>query len=142
MKNADVSRTEKMPHVIFIFFGFSLVKKNVSSFIIVGYVKRILSRYGILKSHEQMRQSPSWIRLRINPFLLNFLFLHLLKTSENLWISNVFRGYKKGTFGKKCAMYFPFKQTMNLSMCRAKIETMLLSYMKMFMINISRKTVS
>ena len=33
----------------------------------------------------------------LNPFLVNVLFLHPLKTSENLWFSNIFRGYRNGT---------------------------------------------
>ena len=33
----------------------------------------------------------------INPFQGNIPFLYLLKTSENPWCSDVFRGYKKGT---------------------------------------------
>ena len=35
----------------------------------------------------------------INPVLPNVLFLYSLKTSENLWFFEVFRGYKKGTLG-------------------------------------------
>ena len=35
----------------------------------------------------------------VNPLLPNVLFLYSLKTSENLWFSEVFRGYKKGTLG-------------------------------------------
>ena len=31
----------------------------------------------------------------INPFRATDLFLYPLKTSENLWISDVFRGYRK-----------------------------------------------
>ena len=32
-----------------------------------------------------------------NPFQANVPFLYPLKTSENLWFSEVFRGYRKGT---------------------------------------------
>ena len=35
------------------------------------------------------------------PFQVNFSFLYPLKTSENLWFSDVFRGYRKETFGLK-----------------------------------------
>ena len=34
----------------------------------------------------------------INPFQVNVPFLYLLKTSENQRFSDVFRGYRKGTF--------------------------------------------
>ena len=33
----------------------------------------------------------------INPFYANVPFLYPLKTSENLWFSDVFRGYRNGT---------------------------------------------
>ena len=33
----------------------------------------------------------------LNPFQANVLFLYLLKTSENLWFSDVFRAYRKRT---------------------------------------------
>ena len=32
-----------------------------------------------------------------NLFQVNVVFLYPLKTSENLWFSDVFRGYRKGT---------------------------------------------
>ena len=35
----------------------------------------------------------------LNPLLPDVLFLYPLKTSENLWFSDVFRGYKNGTPG-------------------------------------------
>ena len=41
-KNADVSRTHSMCHMIHIFFGSSLGGATVPSFIIVGYVWQIL----------------------------------------------------------------------------------------------------
>ena len=31
----------------------------------------------------------------LNPFHVTGLFLYFLKTSENLWFSDVFRGYRK-----------------------------------------------
>ena len=34
--------------------------------------------------------------ININPFHINVLFLYLLKTSENLWFSDVLRGYGEG----------------------------------------------
>ena len=37
----------------------------------------------------------------VNTFLSNVPFSHPLKPSENLWFSDVFRGYKMGTLGKK-----------------------------------------
>ena len=33
----------------------------------------------------------------VNPFSTNIPFLYPLKASENLWFSNIFRGYKSGT---------------------------------------------
>ena len=39
--------------------------------------------------------SHSSIRISFNPFHANGLFLYPLKKSENLWFSNVFRGYRK-----------------------------------------------
>ena len=35
-----------------------------------------------------------------NPLLPNALFLYSLKTSENLWFSEVLRGYANGTLEK------------------------------------------
>ena len=35
----------------------------------------------------------------VNPLLVNVLFSYSLKTSENLWFSEVFGGCKKGTLG-------------------------------------------
>ena len=32
-----------------------------------------------------------------NPFSTNFLLLYALKTSENHWFSDVFKGYRGGT---------------------------------------------
>ena len=39
------------------------------------------------------------LHLSLNPLLPSVPFLYLLKTSEKLWFSDVFRGYKKGTPG-------------------------------------------
>ena len=35
----------------------------------------------------------------LNPFVPNASFLYPLKTSENLWFADVFRGQKKGALG-------------------------------------------
>ena len=37
----------------------------------------------------------------INPFCTNVLFLYPLKTSQNLWFSDVFREYRNGTLAWK-----------------------------------------
>ena len=34
-------------------------------------------------------------KFNINPFQINFSFLYLLKTSESLMFSDVFKGYRK-----------------------------------------------
>ena len=39
------------------------------------------------------------VKYFINPFVPNVPFLYPLKTSENLWFSNVFRGYQKRSVG-------------------------------------------
>ena len=44
----------------------------------------------------------------INPSLANVPILYPLKTSENLWFSGVFRGYKIGTLARNGLM--PFEQ--------------------------------
>ena len=45
----------------------------------------------------------------INPFLPNIPILYSLKTSENLWFSDVFRGYKMGTLGtNRLIIFFHF----------------------------------
>ena len=41
-----------------------------------------------------------------NPFERNIPFLYLLKTSENLWFFDIFRGYKNGTLGKNGLTHF------------------------------------
>ena len=38
--------------------------------------------------------------IRVNSSLPNVPFLHPLKTSENLWFSDVFRGYRNRALGK------------------------------------------
>ena len=38
--------------------------------------------------------------LPLNPFQANAPILYPLKTSENLWFSGVFRGYKMGTLAR------------------------------------------
>ena len=70
MLMADVSITQGVCHVIHIFFGSSLAKVELPSFIIVGYVWQILGR-GFLIPHpplfpirEQPLKVPSWIGLR------------------------------------------------------------------------------
>ena len=63
---------------------------------------------------------------KINPFHVNVPFLYHLKTSENLWSSDVFRGYRnckftsngfiKGrylTHSDKCSLYIPPKTSEN-----------------------------
>ena len=53
----------------------------------------------------------------VNPLLVNVLFWYSLKTSENLWFSEVFRGYEKGTLGS----YNHFrKQSFLPKVCRNK----------------------
>ena len=37
---------------------------------------------------------------RVDPFHFNVLFLYPLKTSENLWFSDVFRGIETGHWRK------------------------------------------
>ena len=39
-----------------------------------------------------------WLWRNLNPFSINFPLLYPLKTSENHWFSDVFRGYRSGTF--------------------------------------------
>ena len=65
-KNADVSRTQAVCHVIHIVFGTSL-GINLPIFIIVGYVWQILGRGGgflALPIREQPQKSPTWIGLK------------------------------------------------------------------------------
>ena len=44
--------------------------------------------------------------LCVNPFHANFPFLYPLKTSENLWFSDVFRGYTNETLARKALQGF------------------------------------
>ena len=44
---------------------------------------------------EQRQRHLTWFLCFVNPFHAIDFFLYLLKTSENLWISDVFRGYRK-----------------------------------------------
>ena len=46
---------------------------------------------------ENNGTGPGYSSCLINPFQANVPFLYPLKTSENLWFSDVFRGYRKGT---------------------------------------------
>ena len=66
-KNADVSRTQGVCHVIHIFFECSLGKVKLPSFIIVGYLWQILGRGDLFgpSIREQPRKCPSWIRVRV-----------------------------------------------------------------------------
>ena len=68
------SRTQGVCHMIYIFFGSSLGKVKLSSFIIVGYVWQILGRVGLFAPptiREQPRKGLSWIRLRLTTLGLN-----------------------------------------------------------------------
>ena len=46
------------------------------------------------------------IFVNINPFHTNVPFLYPLKTLENLWFSDVFRGYRNGTLAWKVLTHF------------------------------------
>ena len=70
MKNADVSRTQGVCQVIYIFLWILLRQGiTVPSFIIVGYVWQILGRgpFYPFPIREQPRKDPSWIGLRYFP---------------------------------------------------------------------------
>ena len=57
----------------------------------------------------------SWVcQLLINPFHAAGLFLYLLKTSENIWFSDVFRGYRKRPVAWNGLVYQLFFRTTNL----------------------------
>ena len=67
--NGDVSKTQGVSYVTYIFFWSSLVNLNVPSFIIVEYRSRVLCRGRFFSPllpfiHMQFRKSPSWIGLR------------------------------------------------------------------------------
>ena len=53
-------------------------------------------------------------QLLLNPFHATGFFLYLLKASENLWFSDVFRGYRKRTVAWNGLMYQLFFRTPNL----------------------------
>ena len=46
------------------------------------------------------------LKVNINPFFTSVPFLYPLKTSENLWFSDVFRGCKKGTYWRNGLINF------------------------------------
>ena len=53
--------------------------------------------FGEFGSHKEIYKMIFWVFLGndINPFFATGLFLYPLKISENLWIADVFRGYRK-----------------------------------------------
>ena len=53
-------------------------------------------------------------QLLFNPFHATGLFLYFLKTSENLWFSNAFRGYRNRPLAWNGLMYQLFFRTPNL----------------------------
>ena len=44
-------------------------------------------------------------KIFINPFQATDPFLYPLKTSENLWFSDVFKGYRKRSLAKNVLIY-------------------------------------
>ena len=54
-----------------------------------------------VSNSKWMDSTPFVFIFHINPFHANVPFLCPLKTSENLWFSDVFRGYRNGTLAWK-----------------------------------------
>ena len=78
---------------------------------------RTLCNYGIFRRRIYSKHSLVQTRvcqLLLNPFHDTPLFLYLLKTSENLWFSDVFRGYRKRPLAWNGLMYQLFFRTANL----------------------------
>ena len=97
-KDADVSRTQGVCNVIHIFFGSSLGKVQLSSFITVGYVWQILGSWGSFwPPHQWAQNCPFWIRLRLLLLMTEFsVFMPLPGiTPGNSWQRSIsLRGYK------------------------------------------------
>ena len=65
--------------------------------LIFQYISQIKSEQNVqTKKIEIFQMSPSKIKL----FQPNVPFLNPLKTSENLWFSDIFRGYRNETLGE------------------------------------------
>ena len=78
---------------------------------------RTLSNYSIFRRPIYSKHSlvqTGVCQLLFNPFHATGLFLYLLKTSENLWFSDVFRGYRKRPVAWDGLMYQLFFRTPNL----------------------------
>ena len=71
---------------------------------IIIIISNIINRNGIelcfMFSKELKKTYKSREKHGFNPFLANVPILYPLETSENLWLSIVFRGYKMGTLGR------------------------------------------
>ena len=55
--------------------------------------------------------SAFWQYFLINPFSTNVPLPYPLKTSENLWFSDIFRGYRSGTLVENRLKSFQFNST-------------------------------
>ena len=67
------------------------------------FVEQTISPTQLLDTSRKLNIYKTFRRcagLLLNPFQENALFLCPLKTSENLWSSDVFRRYRKGTLAE------------------------------------------
>ena len=73
--------------------------KNENSKVKQGIYEKIVKIKIISKKQNQLPEV-FYKKSVLNPFLANVPILYPLKTPENLWFSEVFRGYKMGTLAR------------------------------------------
>ena len=69
----------------------------VSAFCILKCLEDVVNESQQMPKVNSYRTSAviGWIHLNVKPFYAAGLFRYSLKTSEHLWFSDVFRGYRK-----------------------------------------------
>ena len=91
--------------------------QNPTEYLRSSILLRTLCNYSIFR-HPYIRIIRLFrtriFQLLLNPFHAIGLFLYLLKTSENLWFSDIFRAYRKRPVAWNGLMYQIFFRTTNL----------------------------